>query len=415
MGTARRIIDKRRKKVKPPRSSSHQNRSNKPAMSEATSEKEDPKIPPRQFFQHTNVYNCMVDESAPVETQLEQLKARYIALAHNIGQFFDEEEFLTSHTPDEWARTMPAYWPKEFHYAWYCAGAFSHNWAYKSLSDMKWTKAQKKQLVASLDGYIVQEDFDSIISRLSHRDCSGFPDRLATAFLMKRVIKEFFQHPFWYVEVLLEGREISGDAEWQGVSPYGVVLEDLFAQFQTVNIQYARIWRSLTTRLCNQKDRPADYEKNLRARRWARCRSLAQQLLVDNVFKHLLKPTTDLAARENLLARELGQISDIAANMHSQNPCLRYHTLHDLSPRFDRASGTMKAYTHVEVEAAEWQDRWEGGQGIDTSLDGRRPLLIEHPYVFRVGNLYGVEEEEMAICPAPAILEDPEASENKDH
>jgi hypothetical protein len=202
-------------------------------MSEATSEKEDPKIPPRQFFQHTNVYNCMVDESAPVETQLEQLKARYIALAHNIGQFFDEEEFLTSHTPDEWARTMPAYWPKEFHYAWYCAGAFSHNWAYKSLSDMKWTKAQKKQLVASLDGYIVQEDFDSIISRLSHRDCSGFPDRLATAFLMKRVIKEFFQHPFWYVEVLPEGRGISGDAEWQGVSPYGVVLEDLFAQFQT--------------------------------------------------------------------------------------------------------------------------------------------------------------------------------------
>jgi hypothetical protein len=201
-------------------------------MSEATSDKENPKIPPRQFLQHSDVYNCLVDESAPVQTQLEQLKARYTALAHNIGQFLDEE-FLTHGSADEWARTMPGYWPEEFRFARYSARQFSHNWAYTSLSDMKWTKARKKKLVASLDGYIVQDDFDGIVSRLGRKDRAWFPVQLATAFSLKRAVEEFVQHPFWYVEVLPKGREISGDAKWQGVSPYGVVLEDLFAQFET--------------------------------------------------------------------------------------------------------------------------------------------------------------------------------------
>ncbi|KAL3481565.1 hypothetical protein BJX99DRAFT_253487 [Aspergillus californicus] len=370
-------------------------------MSEATSEKEGPKIPPRQLLQHWDVYNCMVNENAPVEAQLEQLKARYMTLARNIGQFLDEEEFLTLGSADEWVRTMPGYWPEEFAFARHSAGQFSHNWVYRELSDMNWTKAQKKQLVACLDGYIVPDDFDSIVSHLGRKDRLLFPFQLASAFLMKKAVEKFFQHPFWYVEVLPKGREISGDAKWQGVSPYGVVLEDLFTLFKTVNIQSARIWRSLTTRLCNQKYPTADYEESLRACRLARCRSLAQEILSDKVFKPLLKPTTDLAAREYSLARELGQISDIAANMHSQNPCLQFHTLHELPPRFNRASGTMEAYTQLKIAEEE---------RADTRLDGRRVLLIEHPHVFRVGTLDGVGKETITVRPAAAILEDPEAT-----
>ncbi|KAL2849379.1 hypothetical protein BJX68DRAFT_267231 [Aspergillus pseudodeflectus] len=353
-------------------------------------------ISPRRFLAHHDVYDCIFDENAPAEEQLNQLKSRYTILANNIAQFLEEEELLTVAGAGEWSRTMPGYWPKEFGSAHYYASTFGFNWAYLSLSDMKWTKAQKKQLVSRLDGYCVQEDLDSIISCLREDDRAWFPKCLVAAFLMKTAVDTFFRHPFWYIEPLPKGQEFfTGDAEWQGVSPQGVVLEELLAQFKQVNIQFARIWRALTTRLCNQKYYPADYEKTLRARRRARCQSLAKEILADKVFSYLMKPITDdqIQAREDFLAHYLAKISDIAANMHSQNPCLRFETLYDLEPRFTEASGTMEPEYHVDLPKG------------DTKFDGCRVLLLQYPHVVRDGYENGMDGETVTVRPALAVLD----------
>ncbi|KAL3495098.1 hypothetical protein BJX62DRAFT_233746 [Aspergillus germanicus] len=387
-------------------------------MANAISERKDQEIPlfllpkhwrdrditPRRFLQHHDVYDCIVDQDAPVEKQLNQLKSRYTILANNIAQFLEEEEFLTVAGAGEWARTMPGYWPEEFALVHYYASTFGYNWGYRHLDEMKWTKAQKKQLVSRLDGYCVQEDFDSIVSHPRDNDRAWFPKHLVAAFLMKTAVETFFRHPFWYIEPLPEGQEsFTGDAEWQGVSPHGVVLEELFAQFGKgmlrpyhVNIQFARIWRALTTRLCNQKHHPADYEKTLRARRLVRCQSLANEILADKVFRSLMKPITDkdqVQAREDLLARHLAKISDIAANMHSQNPCLRFETLHDLEPRFTQASGTMEPEYEVDLDKGE------------TRFDGCRTLLLQYPHVLRVGYENGMDGDTVTVQPALAVLD----------
>ncbi|KAJ0416891.1 hypothetical protein BJY00DRAFT_316448 [Aspergillus carlsbadensis] len=357
----------------------------------------DPDITPRRFLQHHDIFDYIVDENAPVAEQLAQLKTRYTILASHIVQFLEEEEVLTVSGADKWVRTTPGYWPDEFASAPYHAGTFAYNWGYRYLDEMKWTKAQKKQLVSRLDGYCVQEDFDSIVSRLRHNDRSWFPKYVTTAFLMKTAVETFFCHPFWYVEPLPKGQEaFTSDAEWQGVSPHGVVLEELFAQFGKVNIQFARIWRALAARLCNQKQYPADYEKTLRARRLARCQSLAKEILADKVFSCLMKPITDddqAQTREDHLAYALGEMSNIAANMHTQNHCLRFETLHDLEPRFTQASRTMEPMYERYLAAGQ------------TKFDGCRALLLEHPHVLRDGYANGMDGETVTVVPASALLD----------
>ncbi|KAL2869495.1 uncharacterized protein BJX67DRAFT_379047 [Aspergillus lucknowensis] len=378
-------------------------------MTDAVSKSEDPEIPlfvlpkhwkdanttPREFL-HRLYWSNGVDNDAPVEKQLNELKTRYDILASNIAQFLDEEELLTAAGAGEWSRTMPGFWPSQFLSAHCHTRAFGSHWGYRELSDMKWTKAQKKELVSRLDDYCVQEDFDTIVSLLRANDRAWFGKYLVAAFLMKVAVETFFLHPFWYVEPLPKGQEtFTGDAEWQGVSTHGVLLEELFAQFGKVNIQFARIWRSLTTRLCNQKFYPADYEKTLRARRWARCRSLAKELLTDKVFSYLMKPITDdqVQQREEDLAHHLGSISDVAAFMHSQNPSLRFETLPDLEPCFTKASGTMDPEYEVDVA--------EG----DTKFDGCRALLLQHPRFLRVGYLDGTNGETETVQRALVVVD----------
>jgi hypothetical protein len=75
----------------------------------------------------------------------------------------------------------------------------------------------------------------------------------------------------------------------------------------------------------------------------------------------------------------------------------------------------MDAYSQLET-AEEEDEEEEEKEGADNRLGGCRVLLIEHPHVFRVGNLYGVEEERITVRPAAAILEDPAATrELKEH
>ncbi|KAL2829763.1 hypothetical protein BDW59DRAFT_158936 [Aspergillus cavernicola] len=302
-------------------------------------------------------------------------------LAIHIEQLMIEDEYMKK-ALSEWAYTLPGCWPDDFFSLFAASGGFAFNWACRDLEKQSLTQAQKKQLVRSLDGYCVQEDFDSIISRLSSYHQKMILSTFTSAFLVKTAIGKFFQHPFWYVEIPSQ-RETREEAPWLGVSYYGTVLEEISSRFEEVNPVFGRIWRSLTTRLCTSlnydqaKDR--SFGEALQALRHARCRSLASEILADKIFQCLLKPTDDPSKREDSLSFCLAKLSDIAVGMLSQHPVLKFHTLHELEPRFHHASKGCYA--------------------------------LKPPFISRTGNVSEGEVDEIVVFKAAAILEEQRGAE----
>ncbi|KAL3469851.1 hypothetical protein BJX99DRAFT_264773 [Aspergillus californicus] len=347
---------------------------------------------PYDVLRYTN------EESAPLEEQIKHVKTRFKMLASYIEQMMMEDEFLKS---DEFERIRLN------------ASGFAHYWVHEPSDDnYTWTQSQKKHLVASLDGYCVQEDFDSIASRLSLKHRKQLPSLLATAFLVKTAVEKFYKHPFWYLEVLSDGEEQNEELPWQGVLPDGALLESIFSQFEkgmslscsTSDHRYhvRPYLAKFNDRLCNTmyawSNKNPDFGKALKARRRARCRSLAKEILADKTFQYLLKPTDDLEKREHSLGLALGTFANSAICMLSQNPSLGFKGIHELEPRVDHASENTEAFWDYQLE--------EG----DATLDGHRVLFIEHPYVYRIGN--DTEEGEViVVCKAPALLEEHRSTE----
>ncbi|KAJ0427052.1 hypothetical protein BJY00DRAFT_271584 [Aspergillus carlsbadensis] len=146
--------------------------------------------------------------------------------------------------------------------------------------------------ISILDGYCVQEDFDDIISRLDTIHRHGIIATFISAFLIKTIVKEFFDRPFWYFDLLPKGE---GEAPWQGVSAYGDMLESVWSRFEEVSPWYSRIWCCLTTRLSTSmyRDQCIDltFGKTMKARRHTGCKALASNILADETFQWMLKPT----------------------------------------------------------------------------------------------------------------------------
>ena len=87
------------------------------------------------------------------------------------------------------------------------AKQFSENWSYEDFADATLTQDEKKQLVARLDIYCVQDDLEDTVSRLNPNQQQELAKTLAATFLLKIVVDKFFKHPFWYVDAIPAGAE----------------------------------------------------------------------------------------------------------------------------------------------------------------------------------------------------------------
>lgn len=92
------------------------------------------------------------------------------------------------------------------------------NWAFsythKITSDLDClSKEQKRQIISSLDGYCVQEDFDTLVSRVPYFMRDQIPAILAKLFLVKHVITQFLENPFWYLSASPEDHDDSEESE----------------------------------------------------------------------------------------------------------------------------------------------------------------------------------------------------------
>lgn len=355
------------------------------------------------------------DDDMRMEDQVKHLKARVKDLeiyARNTMRTtgYLKGDFL------EWDIVLPSHFPYEFEGILIWAWNWSVTWGGSEITAL--TKEQKERVITSLDGYIVQEDFDSIHGRLHPDMQARFLETLTEAFLNKTVIDLVFRNPFWYVDEDCQVDDNHEGVTWDGISPLGEKLGKLHERFQqgappipcppalhaNINLkvenEYAQVWRSVTTRLCNStrmgQTRNFNFGKATQARRNAKCEVLARSLLENETLLCLLKPTEDIDQREGNLVWILQHIAQKAVDMLAQTPVLGFKTMSDLGDRFEWSSDTFQSLPFCWAQPHEGKSR----------LDGQRVLGITCPYVFRTVNCPEYEKEIELVHKAKALIEE---------
>lgn len=93
------------------------------------------------------------------------------------------------------------------------------------------SKEQKKDVIASLKGWVVQDDFDTTVSRLPPNIRYTILANFAAMIIFKDCLRLFWSNPFWYLDVD-DAFSNSEDAE----APFGAHLHTLYKRFQKGNL-----------------------------------------------------------------------------------------------------------------------------------------------------------------------------------
>ncbi|KAJ5401137.1 Carboxylesterase type B [Penicillium sp. CMV-2018d] len=257
------------------------------------------------------------------------------------------------------------------------------------------SKEQKKDVIASLKGWVVQDDFDTTVSRLPFNIRYNILGTFASMIILKDCLKLFLSNPFWYLDVD-DAFPNSEGAE----APFGAQLHTLYKTFLKAEPQLAHHWRAQTTRLANvrysgyfSKRDPTFGRANKETLR-AKAYQFAAARLEDKAFRSLLKDED-----EDVLRTSLGELyvamAEFAKDLATSQPLLEWRLLDEIPTEFTRQSKVMQtAHIHQLGEH-------------DSRLDGHQVIGILRPYFFRTGgwNREG-RTPEVRVSRAQVLVED---------
>ncbi|KAJ6191024.1 Carboxylesterase type B [Penicillium mononematosum] len=283
---------------------------------------------------------------------------------------------------------------------WSCSSWGSNNCIqargskYKILSN-----EQKKDVIASLKGWVVQDDFDTTVSRLPPNIRHTILSKFASMIIFKDCLRLFFSNPFWYLDT---GDEFSNSESSEVETPFGAQLHTLYKALQKGELQHANHWRAQTIRLANMTTQnPAtmvrrDTTVGLANEGVIKSKAFqfAATKLEDKVFRCLLKDPDEDKLKTSL-GRLYHEMAVLAKNLATSHPSLGWRVLDQIPTKFDSRSKV--------IEAAFVHDLNEG----ETRLNQHNVLAIFRPYFFRVGawDEHGAKEER--VCRAHVFVEDP--------
>ncbi|KAJ5570149.1 uncharacterized protein N7459_009579 [Penicillium hispanicum] len=234
------------------------------------------------------------------------------------------------------------------------------------------SETQKRTIISSLKGYCVQENWETLLGRLSHIHRDMILEVFMETLLFKELFARFFEAPFWY----FDGKMDSTDAE--GDEKFGARLQHLYERFLETNPLNAALWRSETLRLANSvKEAQAPSTKlgsYHRERRQALIGQLVDDILSIEPIQWLLrKPASqevESKRRDELykLCQVVAETASAQANMRGH---FEFHRLDRLPETFQQYSKTMEAHTLHFLRRD------------STRLDGRRVLMLVHPAIAR--------------------------------
>ncbi|EHA22994.1 hypothetical protein ASPNIDRAFT_37024 [Aspergillus niger ATCC 1015] len=210
------------------------------------------------------------------------------------------------------------------------------------------SKKQKKKIIQSLDGYCVQESWDTIQSLLAPTCRNDFQLYLAQAMINKFIFTHFLDKPFDF----LDGKRDDTDEDDRSFPGRLQYLYNRYYESSPVNAVW---WKMVTLGLANLEDDihtfksprdklPYTFGDESRKRQADIARNLADQLLEDSLFQLLLVKLTDSqkrAERRELLAKIFqGSAKGFTKHEVMLGGLVKVHQLPELK-QFDTSTGIM--------------------------------------------------------------------------
>ncbi|PYH90456.1 hypothetical protein BO71DRAFT_402212 [Aspergillus ellipticus CBS 707.79] len=120
------------------------------------------------------------------------------------------------------------------------------DWTYKFCrpGPLDLSAEQQREVIASLDGYCVQESWAYIWARLQPTARENLAQILATTMLFQHIVTHLIEHPFWCLDGKLDATDTDDLA-------FARRLDYLYERLQTFNRREAACWKSRLIGLCN--------------------------------------------------------------------------------------------------------------------------------------------------------------------
>jgi hypothetical protein len=163
---------------------------------------------------------------APTYEELKDVLKTCTAQLHFIRD--DRMLMRGSHNLSEYR--IESWEPEINHLTWRCWNWTSNNCIPGRGSKHKiLSNEQKKDVIASLKGWVVQDDFDTTVSRFPQNIRHNILAKFAAMIILKDCLTLFFSNPFWYLGT---GDEFSNSESFEAETPFGAQLNTLYNMLQ---------------------------------------------------------------------------------------------------------------------------------------------------------------------------------------
>ncbi|PYH89205.1 hypothetical protein BO71DRAFT_390137 [Aspergillus ellipticus CBS 707.79] len=284
-----------------------------------------------------------------------------------------------------------------------------HNWAVKYAHwDAKvLTEKQRKDLLASIDEYCIQDDLEVILSGLPGQLHTAFVPDLVGMFLIKDCLARFFHNPLWYLVPRLPSDEgDSARAMPPTASGFGADAFTLYQNLLTTHPIYANCWRLWTARLSTPNISPKEVNVNnsfgqaMAAHREHIVDKMCTDLLKHDILQPVIRPL-ESQKEIDIRIRQLQRVYKMAAKFAVGAACevtrLEFWTLKQMDPYFHHSSEQARAALNHQLDK----------EGAKYRLDGQRILALRAPLIFLRGTIFDANSEKL-VRKAEVIIEDHE-------
>ncbi|KAL4960817.1 uncharacterized protein BDV14DRAFT_204323 [Aspergillus stella-maris] len=307
-----------------------------------------------------------VDDKA---RKIQQLSEELQSVKSDYDAVFDK--YRAAYHADKFFRAFPASflsssgrtWGRELREICSEASDVVYNFGYRDIEDMdQFSKDDKDHFIASLDGFLIQEDYDYIVP-----------------------LKSFYSNPFWYIGP--DPAAAMHDAHGaQSQRDFANGLHTMGKSFQKANPELYELWRVTTCRVANVYDIP---ERGLDFSFGESTAKARETLIGDMVSSILKQKTCQLLLKQPLqiqpgkgVHRELLRLymraSQNAINMSFWDVEPDIYLLDRQDPTFQRSSASTQAATEhfLETEDSHLDDK----RIIGLTIPGLRTRSVEREY-----------------------------------
>ncbi|EAW24045.1 uncharacterized protein NFIA_036170 [Aspergillus fischeri NRRL 181] len=277
--------------------------------------------------------------------------------------------------------------------------------------DARLSASEKQSIIAALDGYCKQEDWESLMKRFPANIQKSVLQVFAQALWNKHLFEDVFMKPFLYFD-FYEQEEMTSTAGKPDTS-LPTKLQNMYHMFRTVDEGQAEVWRSDTVRLANSIV-PLNEEAKLGSQtsivgpgalvlgeRSKQARRSAVERLVSNILDGPMR----LMLRKLSSPKEADRRSEIMIDIYCRIAELATTCWADRSLWEIRGLDKVDHF-HWHLETL-YLHHFHFVEANDPRVDGKAVLVVIQPLLYRRGGLDLQFDIDRMVGKGVVIVEEP--------